>query len=51
MNTKEEMNENLKTYVYKKTEKNQDNKAVYKKKTRTLWKQVVIGGNFLLSAE
>ena len=32
-------------------EKNQSNKAVYIKKTRKLWKWVVIGGNFLLSAE
>ena len=35
----------------KKIEKNQNNKADYKKKTRKLQKWVVIGGNFLLSAE
>ena len=45
------MNENLKTYVHKKIEKNQNNKTAYKKKTRKLWKWVLIGGNFLLSTE
>ena len=32
----------------KKTEKNQNNKADYKKKTRKLWKWIVIGGNFFI---
>ena len=39
------MNENLKTYVWK---ENQNNKADYKKKTRKLWKWIVIGGNFFI---
>ena len=34
-------------HVYeKKIEKNQNNKGDYKKKTRKLWKWMVIGGNF-----
>ena len=48
MNTKEEMNENLKTYVWKENRENQNNKADYKKKTRKLWKWIVIGGNFFI---
>ena len=32
----------------KKIEKNQNNKADYKKKTRKLWKWIVIGGNFFI---
>ena len=48
MNTEEEMNENLKTYVQKKKKENQNNKADYKKKTRKLWKWIVIGGNFFI---
>ena len=32
----------------KKTEKNQNNKADYKKKSRKLRKWIVIGGNFLI---
>ena len=44
MNTKEEMNENLKTWYGKKIKKNQNNKADYKKKSRRLWKWIVIGG-------
>ena len=48
MNTKEEMNENLKTYYKKKKEKNQNNKTDYKQKTRKLWKWIVIGGNFFI---
>ena len=51
MNTKEEMNENLKTYVWKENEKNQNSNADYKKKTRKLWKRRVIWVIFLLSAE
>ena len=35
----------------KKMLKNQNNKADYKKKNRKLWKWIVIGGNFFLSAE
>ena len=47
---KEEMNENLKTYVWKENRENQNNKADYKKKTRKLWKWIVIGGNvFIIS--
>ena len=42
------MNENLKTYVQKKKKENQNNKADYKKKTRKLWKWIVIGGNFFI---
>ena len=34
-----------------KTEKNQSNKADYKKKTRKLWKWIVIRGNFFIIAE
>ena len=34
-----------------KIEKNHNNKTDYKKKTRKLWKWIVIGGNLLLSAE
>ena len=45
---KEEMNENLKTYVWKENRENQNNKADYKKKTRKLWKWIVIGGNFFI---
>ena len=45
---KEEMNENLKTYVLKENRENQNNKADYKKKTRKLWKWIVIGGNFFI---
>ena len=42
----------LKHTYEKKTEQNQNNKTLYiKKTTRKLWKQIVIGGNFLLSAE
>ena len=39
--------------MYEKTiEKNQNNKTDYKKKTRKLWKRIVIGGIiFLLSAK
>ena len=48
VNTKEEMNENLKHTYEKKTEKNQNNKADQKKKTRKLWKWVVIGGYFFI---
>ena len=51
VNTKGEINENLKTYVWQKKEKNQNNKTDHKKKTRKLWKWIVIRGNFLLSAE
>ena len=48
MNTKEEMNENLSKRTYElKTEKNQNNKAGYKERTRKLWKWIVIGGIFL----
>ena len=32
----------------KKTQKNQNNKAGCKKKTRKLWKWIVIGGNFFI---
>ena len=45
------MNENVKAYVWHESRENQNNKADYKKKTRKLWIWVVIGGNFLLSAE
>ena len=45
---KEEMNENLKTYVWKENRENQNNKADYEKKTRKLWKWIVIGGNFFI---
>ena len=49
VNTKEEMNENLKTYISKENrEKNQSNKADYKNKTRKLWKWIIIGGNFFI---
>ena len=48
MNTKEEMNENLKTCVWKENKENQNSKADYKKKTRKLWKWIVIGGNFFI---
>ena len=44
------MNENLKSYVLKKNRENQNNKADQKKKTRKLWKWIVIGGNvFIIS--
>ena len=42
------MNEDLKTQVEKKIEKNQNNMTDYKKKTRKLWKWIVIGGNFFI---
>ena len=32
----------------KKIEKNQNNKADYKKKTRKLWKWIVFGGSFFV---
>ena len=49
VNAKEEMNENLKTYLWKKkTDKNQNSKVDYKRKTRKLWKWIVIGGNFFI---
>ena len=48
VNGKKEMNENLKTYVWKENRENQNNKADYKKKTRKLWKWIVIGGNFFI---
>ena len=32
----------------KKTDENQNSKADYKNKTRKLWKQIVIGGNFFI---
>ena len=48
MNTNEKMNENLKTYMRENTEKNQNNKADYKKKTTKLWKWILIGGNFFI---
>ena len=32
----------------KNTEKNQNNKTDYKKKTRKLWKWIVIGDNFFI---
>ena len=38
----------IKTYAWKETEKNQNNKVDYKKKTRKLWKWRVIGGNFFI---
>ena len=44
MNTKEQMNENWKTYVWK---ENQNDKVDYNKKTRKLCKWIIIGGNFL----
>ena len=47
VNTKEEMNENLKIRM-KGKEKNQNNKADYKKKTRKLWKLIVIVGNYFI---
>ena len=41
------MNENLSKHTYElKPEKNQNNKAGYKKKTRKLQKWIVIGGIF-----
>ena len=50
VNTKEEMNENLKSSVWKENRENQNNKADYEKKTRKLWKWIVIGGNvFIIS--
>ena len=45
------MNENLKNTNKKKIEKNQNNEADYKKKTRKLWNWIVIGGIILLSTE
>ena len=45
-NTKEEMNEYLKTNVWKENRENENNKADYNKKTRKLWKWIIIGGNF-----
>ena len=42
------MNGNLKTYYEKKIEKNQNNKADYKKKTRKLWKCIVFGDKFFI---
>ena len=42
------MNENLKSYVLKENRENQNNKADQKKKTRKLWKWVVIGGYFFI---
>ena len=38
----------IKTYAWKETGKNQNNKVDYKKKTRKLWKWRVIGGNFFI---
>ena len=32
----------------KKIEKNQNNKADYNKKTRKLWKRIIIGGYFII---
>ena len=46
MNPKEEMNENWKTYLWKENRENQNNKADYNKKTRKLWKWIIIGANF-----
>ena len=46
VNTKEEMNGNLKHTYEKKTEKNQKDRLI--KKTRKLWKWIVIGGNFFI---
>ena len=45
---KEEMNENLKTNAEKQIVKNQNNKADFNKKTRKLWKWIIIGGNFFI---
>ena len=47
-NTKEEMNEYLKTNVWKENRENENNKADYNKKTRKLWKWIIIGGNFII---
>ena len=41
----------FKKYVCKENRVKQNNKTDYKKKTRKLWKWIVIGGNLLLSAE
>ena len=38
----------LKHTYKKKIEKGQNNKEDYKKKTRKLWKCIVIGGNFFI---
>ena len=39
----------IKKHTYKKKiEKNQNNKTIYKKKTRKLWEKIVIGGNFFI---
>ena len=46
MNTKEEMNENLKTYVWKENRENQNNNSDYNRKTTKMWKRIVIGGIF-----
>ena len=42
------MNENFKKILVKRKQKNQNNKADYKKETIKLWKWIVIGGNFFI---
>ena len=50
VNTKQDMNENLKTYVWNESRKNQNNKADFNKKTRKFCKWIIIGGNcFIIS--